>query len=572
MSPEAHGTGQDGQPTGAAKGIAAPVQAALPGFAARPGAAATWTPPQPSDEERLRAHVRHLVEEAEAEDRGAAQIDDARLALNPSIRSIRWALSPVGEHGPVIPPAWRPSPPAQTPVSSDDERELVFDGRHLFRRGDADETPTAPVEETPDYQFTQRVEGVYEAICRDETGRTDDPEAVEERLEERNTLKAQSHEIARKLIEAGKEAYRNEAWCLWVYHVHTKHLETLPKFRRICLLPYVAAMVRAGHLRALEYWLQRHPHCRFWTFTSGKRCYVEDLRERLNALHRKLSALNAYLKRRGYPVEIVFRSSELGTVEGQRYDENAGCIGRDASGRALYHPHAHCVVWLKQGRLPAWRWTALLSDVWTFWGDNWQDGDEHGGPIRNPRECVKYVFKPGEIAALTSDELSALHDALFRMKLVQPMGELKRELKVRDAAGMTLVKQRTRDGAVWREEKDWNKHLPKDADDRRLAAALRLDSKGVDMCAVVARLVPAIGPLGVSEPRVVVMGTRWDGEAVASHPLVRRIVQHTRERFSASLIRVHTGTPTVTDGPPLAFMSGVEERLAPPGPPIFALA
>lgn len=543
-----------------------------------------------------------------AADREQDQRDEQALSVSPELAKFRRALVVTRYDfiGPVIPEALAEMPAPVAPVEHD-ERERVFVPRsdccvgplgpvlpgksYLFRRGDADETPTPPVDEAPDVKFLTRCEEVYHAICADETGRSDDANAIEERLDARATLKAQSHEIARRLLEAGVEAYRNELASLWVYHVHTKTAEVLPKFRRICLLPYVAAMVRGAHLRALEYWLQRHPFCRFWTFTSGRRCHVHELRERLTKLHAGLSDLNAYLKRRGYPVEIVFRSSELGTVETKRgvvgndgvermghTDETggeAGSIGRDAQGEALYHPHAHCVVWLKNGRLDTWRWDALLNEVWDFWEahwgqrTNWQDGDDKGGPIRNPREVVKYVFKPGEIFALQPHELADLHEALHRVKLVQPMGELRRELAAREKARLTLVKQRTPDGAVWREVVDWNRHLPKDDEEKMLERAHRLDRKEVDFCNVVARLVPAIGPLGVSEPRVVVIGSRWDPEAVASHPLVRRIVEHTREKFTASLIRVHTGTPTVTGRERLGFWPDVEERTRPPGPPVF---
>lgn len=403
---------------------------------------------------------------------------------------------------------------------------------------------------SPDADFVRRSEAVYQSLCVAQTGEQPDADATEEHKRERETLKAQSFAIADKLVQSGRDAYRQDCWRLFAFAIHTRHLEEIPKFRRICLLPYVAAMVRAQHLRALEFWIQKHPFCRFWTFTTGQRCKVSELRTRLTELHGRISDLNAHLKKRGYAVQIVFRSSELGSIEERHGDTNAGAIKRcPETGEPLYHPHAHCVVWLPKGRLPDWQWSGLLDDIWAFWGDNWKEGDEHGGPIRNYRECVKYMFKPGEVMTLTPDELGDLHDALFKLKMVQPMGELALEIRARKKARMTLVKVETPDGFVCREVVDWNKQRQTDEQERTFSRGLALDAeKDRDFTRCMARMVPSVGPLGVKEPRIMIATSRAtpDLAAIEANPVIARLRDSTRAAFCAAFIKVHKGTATVS--------------------------
>jgi hypothetical protein len=87
-------------------------------------------------------------------------------------------------------------------------------------------------------------------------------------------------------------------------------------------------------------------------------------------------------------------------------------------------------------------------------------------------------------------------------------------------------------------------------------------------CAVFSRLSPAIGPAGLKEPRVVVGGTHFDARRVDAHPLVSRLWAQTVQDWEAGLsISVHTGTPTDAD---FEFAADIPERMAPPGPPVWA--
>jgi hypothetical protein len=169
-------------------------------------------------------------------------------------------------------------------------------------------------------------------------------------------------------------------------------------------------------------------------------------------------------------------------------------------------------------------------------------------------------------------------------------------MKAREEAGQTLLRKRTDDGFVWIVVDDWNKRAsssaqkvrqpgvrpppdfigppaPVELSERDMLAAAKLgQNSDPDCCVVVARCTPAACSLGIKEPRVVVMGKRWDADRVNSHPLVDRLWQATYDQWHAglTLIRVHTGTPTVSETRRMRFLADVPERVEPPGPPVFS--
>ena len=414
-------------------------------------------------------------------------------------------------------------------------------------------------------------------------------------------MKGQSHKIAGALEAQGVTSYRNSAWQAWRVFVHTQHVETVQPFRNITLLPYVAARNRQNLLAGLEWFLSRHPFCRFWTFTTGPRCTVDELPERVAWLHRRLSQLNAAPFMVAAGVQLVFRATEFGTLEEKPGDVHAGEL-LEENGVTLYHPHAHCVAWLSNGTLRRWEWVALGHKIKRFWRHHW-DG---GKIIGNARECVKYVSKPGDMVRLATNkpgELRRLYDAVKGVHLVQPMGELRRELCAMRRAGLELSKQWTKDGPVWTVKRSVNrsfltgtytdagckepKHLIAGVK-ASLAAFHKLltadhygpqekDTAEPDICRVVSVGAPVAGPLNVREPVVYVLGTRLDMPAVMHDPAVLRILERTRGEFAAgvalaraSAIRVHTGTTTVIPEHLPGFFD-VPERRKPPAGPVWAV-
>lgn len=491
---------------------------------------------------------------------------------------------------------------------------LCFDGQKFERRPLDDDKLDQP-QKWPSAReaiHAATAERDFLADCREQSGDPAGPKAAKQK-KERAELLAQSHELAQRLEAAGVPAYRKDGTSLWVYWICSGEFEELAKFRRICFLPSVAAAVRASKLAALEFFISKNPFARFWTFTSGPRVGLAGLRARVQWLHRRLNALNHFLRRR-FAVEIVFRSTELGTIEideaGNRTAEaGAGRIETDQDGNPLFHPHAHCVVQSLRGFIPPDEWRKMFAEIWDFWRDddgrqlNW-DGGQRGKPgvIRNARECAKYVCKPGDLLKLTGAALRETEAALHGLKLVQPLGELKREIARRKAEGKVLVRKQTPDGCVWVERLNWNQFAEETAEEREFAANVREAKtfaretaaaartkpgtppaevgKEKPWCRVFARLAPAVGPRWVKEPRAVVGGNVFDAATVSRHPLVARLWAESVQGYEAGLaveahaaqaavdsIRVHTDTPTARRRGGAAILAPAFAGVTQPGEP-----
>jgi hypothetical protein len=463
-------------------------------------------------------------------------------------------------------------------------------------------------------------------VVNEDTGDVVVDEVWSERKADREELRQMSHRIANSLELGGTVAYRTDEYQMHIWNVFSGVAELVPAFRRLCIIPHVAAMVRAQKLVSLEYFLDRHPLCRFWTFTSGKRVPMSGLRERIEALHARLNALNKEL-RRIYGCELVFRSTELGTIEtpetagigrrkraariahnkavkeakaagrpapvwtrakAKQYEDDAGKIERDeTTGELMFHPHAHCVFYSPRGALPKAEWSEMLRFVWAHWGDHWDEGKI----ISDAREACKYVTKPGEIAALEPADLCALEKALHGLRLVTPMGVLREEIAARRAAGETLRRKQTDDGPIWRVVPDHNKQLSKtEAEKAQLSAMQRAEAldrmdfrlgnacegklrrkPSGTFCRVVARLAPAAVVTPLKEPRVITMSSRggFSESAVRSHPLTVKVWNQGIQSWTAGrAIRVHTGTST-GETRAMTLLAETDERFAPATEPVW---
>jgi hypothetical protein len=495
-----------------------------------------------------------------------------------------------------------------------------------------------PAREEEHKRFERAERALAEEVA-DETGVEIDEEMWAENKSEREIRRLESHRIGNKLELGGTKAYRSDEYQLFMCSIFTGHVEQMPNFRRICFIPQVAAMVRAGKVASLEYFLQCHWASRFWTFTSGQRVPLSGLRVRIEQLHKRLNVLNKELRRR-YGCELVFRSTELGTIEtaatagkarerraakathkkavaeakakgrpipvwtrakDSQFADDAGELERDEkTGELMFHPHAHCVFHSPRGQLPKEEWSEMLKFVWSFWGDHWDDG----AIIKDAREACKYVTKSGEMDALTPAELCGLEKALHGLRLVTPMGVLKREIRARKDAGLKLTRRNTPEGSVWNTVEDANRHLSstdeqkkmirdKKRQDRldRLDATNRITnpdtgelvSDGIAhtgaparlgsgvFCRVVARLAPAAVATPVKEPRVMVMASRggFNLARVMEHPLTVGLYEHGVQAWSAGrAIRVHESTST-GETIALTLLRDTDERFAPATEPVW---
>jgi hypothetical protein len=449
-------------------------------------------------------------------------------------------------------------PPSRLRDNAGDESQqaVTLSDGSLSRLADFDDSPGyEPIEVTQSWHFATETDRIFSNIMEEETGHVVSPEKYAKRLAEKERLRDNAYEICRALERVGVTAWRDDRWVCWRYLIHTETIEELPNFRRICLNPYVASMTRSSKLAALEYFLSLHYpwQYRFWTFTGGKRCRVHEINARCRWLFRKLSKLNALFKEQAFPCEFVFRACEFGTVE------NAKTPGGDIQRKGrhvFYHPHLHAVLFVREFMSEA-KWGMLINTVHDFWRENGERLHwDAGGMIKNARECVKYVTKPADMVWLARKrpfELKRLSEETFGLRLCTPLGELKKQICARKAAGLMLVRRSTANGCIWREIKNPDHPLwddPHSEQENNTVRALRKEARASrrtdpDVCRVVCRCMPAVGPLRVKEPGVVIMGNRLDLDRINKHPLVVRIREYTREAFEAG-----------------AFIAAMEDRVS----------
>lgn len=436
----------------------------------------------------------------------------------------------------------RPSPPPRE-IPGDEPLGMYEDG-HIARIADADDSDRWRfIEESQSWEFASAADRILTDIMEAETGMPVSKKKYDKRLAEKDRLRDYAYTICHACESIGLPMYRNDGWTAWRYGVHSEHLEELPNYRRVCLNPYVAAMTRAGKLSALEYFLSLYEpwQYRFWTFTSGPRCRSFELRARVKWLHRRLSKLNALLKKRGFPCEFIFRATEFGTLENTEKGKKTGGSLQRKGRHVFYHPHIHAVLFVREF-MSEGRWQLLLSVVHGFWKHHW----DAGKLIENARECVKYVSKPGDMAALARSnphELKRLYEATAGLRFVTPLGELKRQIRARKDAGLMLVRVTTDDGCIWREIKDpdhpfWqDEHSEKELNTLRALreeARSRRKTEG-DILRVVKRCMPTVSPQRVKEPTVLLIGNVIDLDRIRTHPLVAKIREYTADAYRAGL-------------------------------------
>ncbi|MFC5049555.1 hypothetical protein ACFPK9_02840 [Rubritalea spongiae] len=277
-----------------------------------------------------------------------------------------------------------------------------------------------------------QAEREYLEICRRESGEEVDLEQYEKTQAQRTLLEAQSKSIGEKLESVGVKSFEDTK--LHIIGLITGIAEPITSYRNIVFLPSVAARKRRKMLLQLEYFMWKNKHCRMWVFTTGQRTSIENVREEIGVLHRRLSRLNnqSFMKAAG--VQIVFRSTELGSLE-------------RIAGEATFHLHAHTIIKLSR-YLPPEDWSYLLKRVRGWWKHHFSDSKE----IHSAREACKYVVKPSDVESLEAFELKELYEQMFRLHLVQCLGELKAQRKEFKDADVMPRKQ----GEIWTTVGNWN--------------------------------------------------------------------------------------------------------------------
>jgi hypothetical protein len=337
-------------------------------------------------------------------------------------------------------------------------------------------------------------ERVYLEIVAAESGREVPEEAFEKKKAERNLLMAQSLHIADMLESVGVKAYGESK--LTMVGLLSGIEEPMIDFRNIVFIPAVAKRKRNRMLGDLEFFVQNHPFSRMWVFTSGTRCPIEEVAGRIKEVHRRISKLNAKPFMKAAGISIVFRASELGSL--QRVE-----------GKPTFHIHCHAIIHLDR-KLGKDAWTMLLGKVREWWQFHFADARK----IEMAREACKYVVKPGDLLSLTAPELKALHDQLFKLHLVQALGPLRNQRKNREDTGQRFHRVSTPLGSKLKTVPNWNTRPP--------ASESSGGAPGPDT--VLATLVPAPYFSRITEPAVIVMNRSTNSLRQKSERL-RRIWQ-----------------------------------------------
>jgi len=313
----------------------------------------------------------------------------------------------------------------------------------------------------------------------------------------------------------------------------------LPSIRRVNFFPETAAASRAQLLRNVEHYLERHPFSRMATFTSGKRVLTKEIRRRHGALKRKLSRLASqpWFKARA---ELVFVALEYGTPE------------LSPCGDYLWHVHAHTVFRPRHYQPPK-RWAKFCKKISRFVGARWDAGEQ----VQNPRELVKYPFKPRDLTKLLEvgrdDVVRELFDQTLKLRMAETLGSLREQRRSVTNTKRRRLKEQTSSGDwVTTTRRDWNRSgrsITRHA--ARLAAqaqrarkkrrdeldALRPEAHAADgsgapqmLNRIVARLAPAPYASRVYEPAFYVWNFNGDFDAIARHLSARRALEVAKPR------------------------------------------
>jgi hypothetical protein len=355
---------------------------------------------------------------------------------------------------------------------------------------------------------------------------------------------------------------------MYFVHLCSGEVEVIPATPSCNFLPSAAARKRNPLLRHVGYFMGHFyrpdeayiaskgrrgraparvcgPELRMWVVDNGVDVTVEKVRAACQDLSRQISNLNAEEWFKALGLEIVWRSTELGSMtstakprkkDGQWGVESVhdgrvqwfpcedegtakeyartllatlakleGFEKRNKDGKWLYHPHAHLIVKMHRKLTPD-EWTTMLRRVQAFFPGRFQES----GAIRKQREVCKYFAKHTDLERHSPAELVALYHAMHRLHLAQPMGELKREIRMFKDHKKRLAAVSGEDGGAAQLQivNNWNAHADgeKDEDVEKMEEAAKLDSDGTPCNVLVARLSPMPDSQGVYEPVALVAG------------------------------------------------------------------
>lgn len=334
-----------------------------------------------------------------------------------------------------------PTPPPAPPAKNVDERPKTLGG--LAARAVAAMESNGPARRG------------HADVLKANTGWYIDPVRWAKRAKASRLLAEQSETIADALERMGEPARLDSS--ITAIGAVTGIAEALPAYRAIRFLPAVAARDRRPVLNGMKYFIQHHPHARFFRYAvitaSEPVPFGGELRKEIQRLSRRISKWATEARDRD--VEILFRGIEFTRATAADRDaeaarrQDAFFLGpadapltrRFGAETVLYHVHANVLTW-PQRAMRTEDWSGFLRMTWRSVKGHWQDN----GRVEKVEELVKYCLKPADIKDASDHEILWLYRQTERLKLVQPMGPFAAFMAKLEEAGEKVVRVRSGDG------------------------------------------------------------------------------------------------------------------------------
>lgn len=355
--------------------------------------------------------------------------------------------------------------------------------------------------------------GSYPKLASELSGVSLDIDQWEKGRQMSDKLLQQSHDIAKKMESVGFSAYDHQS-DLTLVGLNSRQHSKLPPFRNVTIIPWVARKKRNKSSKELEYFLQKNPNARTWVHTTGKRCTLKELPERLENLHAKFGRVNSQPFMKKFGAKFVFRSTEFGEIA--KTDEGLS-----------FHPHCHSVLVLDR-KLPSEDWSLLVSKICKYFV-HWS---YDAGKIKSVKELVKYCVKPSDLEHLNGYELLSIHQITTNKRLVEFLGHLRKQRQLHNKDNVRLVRRK----GVLTKTQNWNaskKKHPK--------WVLPVDDDSAHGPTIVAWIPPTAVFTHITEPCFLVQGL---GSNDPTTLLDSWEVQRMQAEINKLSIKVHTKTLT----------------------------
>jgi len=304
----------------------------------------------------------------------------------------------------------------------------------------------------------------------------------------RSRLSAQTRLLSDRLEGQGIPAYDQTQTMFTIGEV-TGDIERINgRYRHIQLLPEVAQKDRANMVKALTYFMQNHPNCKYFRYavlTAGERCeFGGDLKTKRQKHYANVRRWSHEIRER-FGIILLYRGSEF------TFSDDG------------VHDHDNVVYWPTR-KLLADEWQSFLQFTRQRLGGVWW---KDCGRLTDVREVVKYICKLSSdkddaesygIDMLSASQLAWFHNQTYRSKLSQPLGPFADFLAELERDREKIARMRLRDGStkLVRMSKE---PKPKRTNER---TAGKQDAENV----VVGRTLPFAGKSGIIETHSLVIG------------------------------------------------------------------